>query len=125
MEHIDMNNMVFNRCSDGTIQAGGFAIKNSALAQGKSAAVSIGENKNNNKKVSDLMSGYAVPAGIFYMHEHLDKNFKTEHSNEVIEPELFDKLLLLANPNNQQPNKKKTKKQKISNKSKTKKNRRK
>ena len=123
-----MNNMVFNRCSDGTIQAGGFAIKNSALAQGKSATVSIGDNKKNNKnnkKVSDLMSGYAVPAGIFYMHEHLDKNFKTEHSNEVIEPELFDKLLLLANPNNTQPNKKKTKKQKIPNKSKTKKHRRK
>ena len=120
-----MNNMVFNRCSDGTIQAGGFAIKNSALAQGKSATVSIGENKKNNKKVSDLMSGYAVPAGIFYMHEHLDKNFKTEHSNEVIEPELFDKLLLLANPNSKQPNKKKTKKQKKPNKSKTRKNRRK
>jgi hypothetical protein len=128
MSTVGIQDMVFNRGGDGKITAGGFKINNNALSGGKPALMSTGGGKKQtNKKASDLMSGYAVPSGLFYMQEHLDKNYTTVHSNEVIEPELYDTLLSLANSDNKVSKKKskksnagKTKQKKV----KTKKNRR-
>ena len=129
MSHLGIDNMVFHRSPDGIISAGGFQINNKALSGGKSALITTEYGKKQkNTKVSDLISNYAVPSGLFYMQEHLDKNYTTINSNEVVEPQLFDKLFLLANTDNK-PSKKKTKKTSSNknnknNKGKTKKNRR-
>jgi hypothetical protein len=129
MYHLGINNMVFHRSGNGEITAGGFQINNKALSCGKSALITTGGGgKQKNTKVSDLISNYAVPSGLFYMKEHLDKNYTTINSNEVVEAELFDKLLLLANTDNKVDNKKSKKSKKAGKtkqtKVKTKKNRR-
>tara|TARA_B100002019_G_C21008108_1_gene468614 strand:+ start:56 stop:484 length:429 start_codon:yes stop_codon:yes gene_type:complete len=105
MAPLTTEDMVFHRDSDGTITSAGFKINNIDLAQGNSPIVCIDKKSKKNDKVSDMLSDYAIPSGLFYMQELLEKNYKVENSNDVIDNQLFDKLLLLANDNKKEPNK--------------------
>ena len=93
---LTMENMVFNR-QGGTITSGGFKVNNNAMSGGASALMSVSEGKDKkSNKVSSLFNDLAVPAGLFYMKNSLDKNFIQEKSNEVVPTDLYDKLVELA-----------------------------
>jgi len=102
-----MENMVYNK-QGGTITSGGFKVNSSPMIGGASALMPVGEDKNKNiNKVSSLFNDLAVPAGLFYMKNNLEKNFIQEKSDEIVPPDLYNKLVELAE-NKPKNSKKKT-----------------
>lgn len=61
-----------------------------------------------NSSVSNLLNNLAVPAGLLLMHQKTLKHYKGDNVNDdqVVNDDLFDKLLKMAGPNK---NKKQTK----------------
>jgi hypothetical protein len=114
-----MENMVFNK-QGGTITSGGFKVNSNCMTGGASALMPVGEGKDKKSdKVSSLFNDLAVPAGLFYMKNSLDKNFIQEKSNEVVPSDLYDKLVELAE---NKPKKSKSKKKTLRNKKPSKQN---
>ena len=75
---------------------------------GASALMPVGEGKGKKTdKVSSLFNDLAVPAGLFYMKNNLEKNYIQEKSDEIVPPDLFNKLVELAE-NKPKKSKKKT-----------------
>lgn len=62
-----------------------------------------------NRSVSSILNDLAVPAGLLLMQQKSLKQYENvnENSNQVVNDDLFDKLLKMAGPNNK--NKKLTK----------------
>ena len=97
-----MENFVYTKNKNGDIEAGGYKINNELL--------------NNTINGGGALTDIIVPAGLFVSKKILEKNknvmSKTEDSIDVIEEDLYSKLLNLVQPNSKTNKKRKTKKTK-------------
>lgn len=64
-----------------------------------------------NDSVSSILNNLAVPAGLLLMQQKSLKHYENvnENNDQVVNDDLFDKLLKMAGPNNNNKNKKLTK----------------
>lgn len=104
-----MENFVYTKNKNGDIEAGGYKINNELL--------------HNTINGGGALTDIIVPAGLFVSKKILEKNknvmSKTEDSIDVIEEDLYSKLLNLVQPNSKTNKKRKTKKTKRKIKNKT------
>ena len=121
---LNEDTMIYNT-EDGNTSAGGFSIESLLLNQGMPALYkgtnSTGGSKSNDK-VSDRFKHLAVPAGLLYMSESVNRSSDLNVINDsnVINDDLYEKLLKLAEHDvKEMPNKskhpKKTKKRSTKN----------
>ena len=97
--------MIYNT-EGGNTTAGGYSIESLLLNQGMPALYSSNSNTNSGggkeEKVSDRFKHLAVPAGLFYMHESVNKTINDSNvikDSNVINDDLYEKLLKLAEHN--------------------------
>ena len=106
--------MIYNT-EGGNTTAGGYSIESLLLNQGMPALYSSNSNTNSGggkeEKVSDRFKHLAVPAGLFYMHESVNKTMNEGNvikdsnvindmnDSSVINDDLYEKLLKLAEHN--------------------------
>jgi len=83
-----MENFVYTSNKNGSIKAGGYNITNKLL--------------ENTLSGGGALTNMLVPAGLFLSKKMLETGnglkFKTEDNNEVIDDDLYSKLLKLAQP---------------------------
>jgi hypothetical protein len=111
MDHLDM---IYNT-TDGKTMAGGYSVNSILLSK-------VSVDKVSADKVSERFKHLAVPAGLLYINDTKNINTNTLHeSNDIINNELYEKLLSLAQErtsdiNKQTSNSKKTKRNNKKNK---------
>jgi hypothetical protein len=104
---MEYDEMVYNKEHD-KIMAGGYSVNSILLNQGMPAAYAdnVGGKKNThaNDKVSDRFKHLAVPAGLYLgtntMHSNHKSNVNNMNDSTVINDDLYEKLLKLAQDNN-------------------------
>ena len=89
--------MIYNT-EDGNTRAGGYSVESLLLNQGMSALYSANSGGGKEEKVSDRFKHLAVPAGLFYMHENINNSARINDKNDsnIINDDLYEKLLKLA-----------------------------
>lgn len=96
MDHIDM---VYNTI-DGKTMAGGYSV-NSILLNEQQPVIYTTGGKNTDKidKFSERFKHLAVPAGLLYINDSTNTNsIQEDNDASVINDELYEKLLALAQP---------------------------
>ena len=93
--------MIYNT-EDGNTRAGGYSVESLLLNQGMSALYSANSGGGKDEKVSDRFKHLAVPAGLFYMHENINNSARINDKNDsnIINDDLYEKLLKLAEHDN-------------------------
>jgi hypothetical protein len=127
MDHLDM---IYNT-TDGKTMAGGYSVNSILLNEQQPAIYNTSKSGGKSKvsvdkvsadKVSERFKHLAVPAGLLYINDTKNINTNTLHeSNDIINNELYEKLLSLAQErtsdiNKQTSNSKKTKRNNKKNK---------
>jgi hypothetical protein len=117
---LDFNkDFVFMKDKDGNLQCGGFTVNNSLLAStiNDSNDIQKGGNKNTLAQLKDL----GLPAGLVYNNSYNTKRSGTnyENTNEILDENIYDKLLDLVDIKNKKKfaiksNKKREKKKNVS-----------
>jgi len=96
---LDFNkDFVFMKDKDGNLQCGGFTINNSLLASSlndHNNNIQKGGNKNTFAQLKDL----GLPAGLVYNNSYNAKRTGNnyEYTNEILDENIYDKLLDLVN----------------------------
>lgn len=104
-ESLSEHEMIYNKEGD-KIMAGGYSVNSLLLNEGMSAMHSGGTKTTySHDKVSDRFKHLAVPAGLFYINDlMINKNtkpiYKNDSDSEVVNDELYEKLLKLAQDDN-------------------------
>ena len=95
MDHIDM---VYNT-TDGKTMAGGYSVNSILLNEQQPAIYSGGKAKDKIDKVSERFKHLAVPAGLLYINYSTNNTLiQDQPETSVINDELYEKLLALAQP---------------------------
>ena len=131
-ESLSEQEMIYNKDGD-KIMAGGYSVNSLLLNEGMPAMYSGGKKTTySHDKVSDRFKHLAVPAGLLYINDiminkNTKQNYKNDSDSEVVNDELYEKLLKLAQDDNKHEIKvrkftrhKKGKSQKVKNNKKTK-----
>jgi hypothetical protein len=114
--------MVYNK-QDDKIMAGGYSVNSLLLNQGMPAAYTdhVGGKgkKHEDEKVSDRFKHLAVPAGL-YLGTNTQRKYSPINESTVINDDLYEKLLKLAQPDNKNHSKENDNKKQINKKKLTK-----
>lgn len=99
---MEYDEMVYNK-QDDKIMAGGYSVNSLLLNQGMPAAYAdhVGGKgkKHGDEKVSDRFKHLAVPAGL-YLGTNTQRKYSHINDSTVINDDLYEKLLKLAQPDN-------------------------
>lgn len=99
MDNLSELDMVYNTTNGNTI-AGGFSVNSILLNDNKPAmyqGLEYEGGSKKNKKVSDRFKHLAVPAGLLYINNSINSTVIEDTSKtEVINDELYNKLLHLS-----------------------------
>lgn len=90
--------MIYNTVG-GNTTAGGYSVESVLLKQGMPALYSANTGGGKEEKVSDRFKHLAVPAGLFYMHENVNnsaRQINEKNDSNIINDDLYEKLLKLA-----------------------------
>ena len=87
--------MIYNTVG-GNTTAGGYSIESVLLKQGMPALYNANTGGGKEEKVSDRFKHLAVPAGLFYMHENVNNSAREINDSNIINDDLYEKLLKLA-----------------------------
>ena len=87
--------MIYNTVG-GNTTAGGYSIESVLLKQGIPALYNANTGGGKEEKVSDRFKHLAVPAGLFYMHENVNNSAREINDSNIINDDLYEKLLKLA-----------------------------
>lgn len=124
--HFGTEDLVFNK-QDGKIMSGGFLVNNIFL-NGNEPALKTNNFATDKSFVggsaSSIFKDLAVPAGLLYLQQKTPSHYRDTSQlgeNDVVEDSLYDKLLKLAEPDNNK-RKRQTKKGKLTKNNKTKRN---
>lgn len=132
MALLSKDDFVFNTVAGGGITSIGYNIKSHLLSgdQAEPALHMFNDPTDKNMvggsgalgAVSDIFKGLAVPAGLLYLQQNIEKRPTTKRSGEPVSPRLIDRLLELASEPSKKPAKsrKKRKSRGDGNKSKSK-----
>jgi hypothetical protein len=108
---MEYDEMVYNK-EDDKIMAGGYSVNSLLLNQGMPAAyvdhVGGKGKKHVDEKVSDRFKHLAIPAGLYLGTNSNDSNPKHVDDASVINDDLYDKLLKLAQHDDKNDKDKKT-----------------
>lgn len=108
---MEYDEMVYNK-QDDKIMAGGYSVNSLLLNQGMPAAYAdhVGADhvggkgkKHGDEKVSDRFKHLAVPAGL-YLGTNTQRKYTPINESPVINDDLYEKLLKLAQPDNKNHN---------------------
>jgi len=122
---MDHNDFVFSRGGDGQIYGGGFSVGNILdKFGGRSPLVTLNDDNNNNEnqtgggnkveQFSDIFKNYVVPTGIFsFPYKSCNSTTNRECKDDVINDDLYNKLLDLVKEKNIKGVGKKTRRTKI------------
>lgn len=92
------------------VESAGFKINSLLMKQNIPAMNTINAPTQSGGSVSSALNDLAVPAGLLLLQQKTFKHYKGDNmDNEVVNEDLFDKLLKMAGPNK---NKKLTKRRK-------------
>ena len=118
-DEMKYDEMVYNK-EEGKIMAGGYLVNSLLLNEGKPVAYSNDIIKGGKGKFSDRFKHLAVPAGLLYIPMHSDK-IPIIHNNdmEVVNDDLYEKLLKLAREDDKEIKMEHNKKKKMTKKKKT------
>ena len=123
-DEMKYDEMVYNK-EEGKIMAGGYLVNSLLLNEGKPVAYSNDIIKGGKGKFSDRFKHLAVPAGLLYIPTdkipmHSDK-IPIIHNNdmEVVNDDLYEKLLKLAREDDKEIKMEHNKKKKMTKKKKT------
>ena len=133
MSHIEGNDLIFYKNSEGDIQSGGFSVKSFMMKQGISPILTLNNNKTQiggSDNVSDLFDNLVIPNWLAYYptkiiggSQHDKNNINTDNDSdsdsddEIIGGDLHDKLFdLVSFKDTQKGGKKTTRKNKNKNK---------
>ena len=128
IDYIGANELVFNTNKDSNIYSGGFSVKSIMMGNGMSPIMTINsENQQGGgNKVSDLFQSLVIPNWALTYNKTVGGSYKDESDDDSdIDDDLHDKLLGLVKEHDSKLNqqkKKKTRKQTLSKKGGTKKN---
>ena len=128
IDYIGANELVFNTNKDSNIFSGGFSVKSIMMGNGMSPIMTINsENQEGGgNKVSDLFQSLVIPNWALTYNKTVGGSYKDESDDDSdIDDDLHDKLLGLVKEHDSkltQQKKKKTRKQTLSKKGGTKKN---
>lgn len=113
------NDLIYATGGDGKVTAGGFSIDSCLLKGGYSPIVTMSGGGKGVSKDSDSMHNLAVPAGLLYMQESIERKYDTRDNMEVVSDSLYDRLIDLAGPEKEKkPKPKKEKKKRATRKTK-------
>ena len=104
----DPSELVFHTADDNSIQSAGFGINSILLQQGVPPMQTLNSAKQTGGGVSSLLNNLAVPAGLLCLQQIVGKSYIESHQNEVINEDLYSKLLKLVK---NEPTKRKTRRQ--------------
>ena len=119
---MDHNDFVFSKGEDGKIYGGGFCIDNILNKSGGSPLITLnnfqsGGGCDNIEHFSDIFKNYAVPSGLFSFPYKSggsgSRNKDKYNDDEIVNDDLYNKLLDLVNEKNINGNRKKTRKARI------------
>ena len=118
---MDHNDFVFSKGGDGKIYGGGFCIDNILNKSGGSPLITLnnfqsGGGGGNIENFSDIFKNYAVPSGLFsfpYKSGGSGSRNKDNDDDEIVNDDLYKKLLDLVNEKNIKSGGKKTRKARI------------
>jgi len=118
---MDHNDFVFSKGGDGKIYGGGFCIDNILNKSGGSPLITLnnfqsGGGGDNIEQFSDIFKNYAVPSGLFsfpYKSGGSSSRNKDNDDDEIVNDDLYNKLLDLVNEKNIKSGGKKTRKARI------------
>ena len=105
--------MIYNTVG-GNTTAGGYSVESVLLKQGMPALYSANVGGGKEEKVSDRFKHLAVPAGLFYMHENVNnstREINEKNDSNIINDDLYEKLLKLAEHDVKESNTKNNNKQ--------------
>ena len=128
IDYIGANELVFNTNKDYNIYSGGFSVKSIMMGNGMSPIMTINsENQQGGgNKVSDLFQSLVIPNWALTYNKTVGGSYKDDSDDDSdIDDDLHDKLLELVKEHDSKMNqqkKKKTRKQTLSKKGGTKKN---
>ena len=94
---MEENDLVITKDKDGNVVSAGFLIKNMLLQNDSSVMFSPNNGNNNPKQVSDLFNTLAIPAGLCIQNYQDNNNVYTTTDSDVIDEDLYSKLLNLSN----------------------------
>ena len=107
-----IDDFVVNKDSDGTIQSGGYRVENYFMSGGMPIMKTTNskkrqnESKNKDSNFSDIFKDLAVPAGLLYVkaptsmfEPTVSYDRKSIDEDDVVEESLYDRLLKLAQDN--------------------------
>jgi hypothetical protein len=139
MSHIEGNDLIFYKNSEGDIQSGGFSVKSFMMKQGISPILTLNNNKTQiggSDNVSDLFDNLVIPNWLAYYPTKIiggsqndknnintdnDSDRDSDSDDEIIGGDLHDKLFdLVSFKDSQKAGKKTTRKNKNKNKNKNK-----
>ena len=125
---MDHNDFVFSKGGDGKIYGGGFCIDNILNKSGGSPLITLnnfqsGGGCDNIEHFSDIFKNYAVPSGLFSFPYKSggsgsgsgsgSRNKDKDNDDEIVNDDLYNKLLDLVNEKNIKSGGKKTRKARI------------
>ena len=119
---MDHNDFVFSKGGDGKIYGGGFCIDNILNKSGGSPLITLnnfqsGGGDSNIEHFSDIFKNYAVPSGLFsfpYKSGGSGSGSRNkDNDDEIVNDDLYKKLLDLVNEKNIKSCGKKTRKARI------------
>jgi hypothetical protein len=121
---MDHNDFVFSRGGDGQIYGGGFSVGNILdKFGGGSPLVTLNYNENNENQTggsnkteqfSDIFNNYVVPTGLFSLpYKSCSSTNNRDCENDVINDDLYSKLMDLVKEKNIKKGGKKTRRTKI------------
>ena len=105
---MEENDLVITKDKKGNIVSAGFLINNIMLQNDSPAMISPNNGINNPKQVSDLFNSLAIPAGLCSHNYPGTQAVYTINNSEIIDEDLYSKLIKLSNNKlNSRKNKKK------------------
>jgi hypothetical protein len=117
INYIGGNELIFNKDSEAGIFSGGFNINSIMMKAGMSPIMTINnENQTGGSNVSDLFESLVIPNwALSYSNRMKGGEYKEKFEDNDIDDDLHEKLLGLVKEHesklNQQPKKKKTRRQ--------------
>jgi len=117
MDELSQNDLVLYTNPDGKIYSGGFNLNSILFNKDLSPIFNINtqDNQFGGAKVSDLFENLAIPRGLLYFNNHKGGYEPTEGNNNednVIDDDIYNKLLNLVEPKQNKHTKTKHKKPK-------------
>ena len=106
---LDTNDLIYATGGDGKVTAGGFSTDSCHLKGGHSPIITMNGGGKGGKDVSDSMRNLAVPAGLLYMQQSMEKKHDYRDNMEVVSESLYDRLIDLAAPEKEKKPKSKKK----------------